>query len=88
MPKPAESVDEKWVEGRQAQVAGLIRTHSWSGSRAQRARFSPTCEGLLLKQLAFAKVHCESPADKKRFQRWEDQNVELIQRIQESSGHW
>lgn len=82
--KPIESVDEKWVEGRQAQVVGLIRTQLLKRFESSSSAFQATSEQLLLKLLAFATANSQTPAEKRRLQRWQDQNAELLERVRQN----
>ncbi len=78
--KPEEAID-KWVEGRQAQVVGLIRTQLLKRFESSGRAFQATCEALLLKLLAFVQKHSQSPAEKRRLERWQNQHDELLERI-------
>ena len=65
-------------QGRQKQVVGLIRTNFLKRFESSVASFELSCERLLAKLLAFLEVHSETPAEKKRLERWRAQNAEVL----------
>lgn len=79
--RPIESVDEKWIEGRQRQVVGLIRTQLLKRFESSASAFQATCERLLYKLLAFATLNSDTTAEKKRLQRWQNQHADLLERV-------
>jgi superfamily II DNA or RNA helicase len=74
---PDTSID-RWVEGRQEQVVGLIRTQFLKRFESSVAAFELSCDRLLQKILAFLEVHSETAAEKKRVERWKTQNAEIL----------
>jgi superfamily II DNA/RNA helicase len=74
---PDTSID-RWVEGRQEQVVGLIRTQFLKRFESSVAAFELSCDRLLQKILAFLAVHSETDAEKKRLERWKTQNAEIL----------
>ncbi len=74
---PDQNIDP-FEENRQKQVVGLIRTNFLKRFESSIAAFELSCERLLKKLLAFAKVHSESDAEKKRLERWRAQNTEVL----------
>lgn len=74
---PDASID-RWVEGRQEQVVGLIRTQFLKRFESSVAAFELSCDRLLQKLLAFIEVHSETDAEKKRLERWKSQNAEVL----------
>jgi superfamily II DNA or RNA helicase len=74
---PDTSID-RWVEGRQEQVVGLIRTQFLKRFESSVAAFELSCDRLLQKILAFVEVHSETAAEKKRLERWKAQNAEIL----------
>jgi len=74
---PDESID-KFEEGRQEQVVGLIRTNFLKRFESSVAAFELSCERLLQKLLAFLEVHSETDAEKRRLERWKAQNAEIL----------
>jgi superfamily II DNA or RNA helicase len=72
-----ESIDP--IENnRQYQVVGLIRTNFLKRFESSVWAFEQSCDRLLQKLLAFAEVHCESDADKRRLERWKLQNADIL----------
>ena len=69
---------DPFEENRQKQVVGLIRTNFLKRFESSVAAFELSCDRLLQKLLAFLKVHSESDAEKKRLDRWEAQNDEIL----------
>jgi superfamily II DNA or RNA helicase len=68
-------------KGRQDQVVGLIRTQLLKRFESSAWAFQATCEGLLFKLLAWAEVHSESAAEKRRLERWKAQHEDLLIRV-------
>lgn len=73
--------DLDFEKGRQDQVVGLIRTQLLKRFESSAWAFQATCEGLLQKLLAWVEVHSESPAEKRRLERWKAQHEELLTHI-------
>ncbi len=71
----------QFEKGRQEQIVGLIRTMLLKRFESSAWAFQSTCEGLLLKLLAWVHVHSDSAADKRRLERWKDQHNEILVRI-------
>jgi superfamily II DNA or RNA helicase len=65
-------------ENRQKQVVGLIRTQFLKRFESSVAAFELSCERLLKKLLAFLEVHSETDAERKRLERWKNQNAEVL----------
>jgi len=76
-----ETVDP-FVENRQKQVVGLIRTQFLKRFESSAHAFMASCDRLLLKLLAWATRHSESESEKRRLQTWKSQNAELIGYVQ------
>ena len=70
-------------KGRQEQVVGLIRTQLLKRFESSAWAFQSTCEGLLLKLLAWIEVHSDKSPEKKRLERWKNQHEELLARIKQ-----
>ena len=68
-------------KGRQEQVVGLIRTQLLKRFESSAWAFRSTCEGLLLKLLAWVEVHSESSPEKRRLERWKAQHEEMLQPV-------
>jgi SNF2 family DNA or RNA helicase len=74
---PDTSIDPlEW--NRQAQVVGLIRTNFLKRFESSVYAFELSCDRLLRKLLAFVDVNSESPAERKRYERWLDQHQEML----------
>mgnify|MGYP006284860349 CR=1 FL=1 len=65
-------------EGRQKQVVGLIRTLLLKRFESSKRAFEYSCEDLLLKLLAFVRIH-----DEKLCTRWENQHTNILSYIKE-----
>ena len=74
---PDTSIDP-FEEGRQRQVVGLIRTQFLKRFESSVAAFELSCDRLLKKLLAFLDKHSETAAEKKRLERWKNQNGEVL----------
>ena len=72
-----KSIDP-WEQNRQKQVVGLIRTAFLKRFESSVAAFELSCDRLMRKLLAFLEVHSETPAEKKRLERWKHQNADVI----------
>lgn len=69
---------DPFEENRQKQVVGLIRTLFLKRFESSVRAFEISCDRLLRRLLAFLEVHNESPAEKKRLERWIRQNEEIL----------
>jgi superfamily II DNA or RNA helicase len=65
-------------ENRQKQVVGLIRTQFLKRFESSVAAFELSCDRLMRKLLAFLQVHSETDAEKRRLERWKNQNADTI----------
>lgn len=74
---PDESVDPV-EENRQYQVVGLIRTNFLKRFESSVWAYEQSCDRLLKKLLAFAVVHSETDAEKRRLERWKLQNADTL----------
>jgi len=77
---PDESID-RFVENRQRQVVSLIRTQFLKRFESSVLAFERSCERLLLKFLAFAQVHSDTPSERSRLERWQAQHAELLDTV-------
>ncbi len=68
-------------KGRQEQVVGLIRTQLLKRFESSAWAFRATCEGLLLRLLAWVEVHSDSARDTRRLDRWKAQHEEMLQPV-------
>jgi hypothetical protein len=71
----------QFEKGRQEQIVGLIRTMLLKRFESSAWAFQSTCEGLLLKLLAWVEVHTETGAEKRRSERWKAQHEDVLARI-------
>ena len=74
---PDDTIDP-FDENRQKQVCGLIRIQFLKRFESSAYAFEQSCNRLLLKLLAWAEKHSETTAEKRRLERWKQQNSELI----------
>jgi len=65
-------------KGRQIQVVSLIRTQFLKRFESSVCAFELSCDRLMKKLLAFVQVHSESDSEKKRLERWKNQNAEIL----------
>ncbi len=77
---PDESIDP-FLENRQKQVVGLIRTQFLKRFESSVSAFERSCERLLLKLLAFAQTHSRSRDEQNRLERWQLQHAELLDHV-------
>jgi superfamily II DNA or RNA helicase len=69
---------DRWVQGRQEQVVGLIRTQFLKRFESSVAAFELSCDRLLRKLLAFLEVHSETDSEKRRLERWKLQKADVL----------
>ena len=74
---PDTSIDPL-VEGRQRQVVSLIRTQFLKRFESSVCAFELSCDRLLKKLLAFISVHSETEPEKRRLERWKNQNADIL----------
>lgn len=72
----------KFVEGRQKQVVGLIRTQFLKRFESSAHAFERSCERLLEKLLAWAMKHSETAGEKGRLEKWKIRNADLINYVE------
>jgi len=70
-------------EGRQAEVVTLIRIQFLKRFESSARAFELSCQTLLLKLLAWATKHSQTPAEKRLLERWMAQHSELIAYVKE-----
>lgn len=78
-----EKQERAWKENRQKSVVRLIRIQFLKRFESSARAFEFSCETLLLKLLAWVKKHSISQSEKKRYERWMDQNRDLLKRVHE-----
>ena len=69
---------DPFTENRQRQVVGLIRTQFLKRFESSVCAFELSCTRLMRKLLAFLEVHSETDSEKKRLERWKQQNAEVL----------
>ena len=74
---PDKSIDP-FVQNRQKQVVGLIRTNFLKRFESSVTAFELSCERLLQKFLAFLEAHSESDAEKKKLELWKKDNAAIL----------
>ncbi|MFL5243135.1 MAG: helicase-related protein [Gemmataceae bacterium] len=79
---PDQTIDP-FVENRQRQVVGLIRTQFLKRFESSAHAFECSCHRLLLKLLAFATKHSEEPDEKKSLEKWRLRHKDLTKHVQE-----
>ena len=72
---------DAFEQNRQKQVVGLIRTSFLKRFESSVTAFEISCERLLLKLLAFVRVHSETAGEKNRLKRWQAQNDDMLKYI-------
>jgi superfamily II DNA/RNA helicase len=80
---PKEDID-KFNEGRQKQVVGLIRTLFLKRFESSARAFELSCQTLLKKLLAFATKNSQTSSEKSRLERWMAQNADMIGYVQQT----
>ena len=74
---PDTSIDPL-EQGRQKQVVSLIRTLFLKRFESSVCAFELSCDRLLNKLLAFLKMHSETDSEKRRLERWKNQNTDIL----------
>lgn len=74
--KGPDTTIDPMVQGRQKQVVGLIRTLLLKRFESSRRAFEYSCEDLLIRLLAFCRLHNENLC-----RRWEKQHEDILQHI-------
>ncbi len=69
--------------GRQRGLVRLIRVQFLKRFESSITAFEQSCQNLLLKLLAFAKVNSETPGEQTRFEKWQTRHSELLDHIRE-----
>lgn len=73
----AEDAQLAWQRGRQKQVVGLIRTQFLKRFESSAFAFGKSCQRLMIKLLAWAEVHAQTPDEKRRLTRWKSSHPDL-----------
>jgi SNF2 family DNA or RNA helicase len=75
-----------WEENRQKQVVALIRIQFLKRFESSAHAFEQSCANLLVKLLAFVTKHSVTPPEKRRLERWNGQNEEILSYVQPSKS--
>jgi superfamily II DNA or RNA helicase len=78
---PDTSIDP-FSNNTQKQVVGLIRTQFLKRFESSVTAFERSCERLLIKLLAWAKVHVATPSEKRQLEQWEGRHAKVIGHVQ------
>jgi superfamily II DNA/RNA helicase len=70
-----------WLENRQRAVVSLIRIQFLKRFESSARAFEFSCDTLLLKLLTWVTKHSTTARDKKRLERWMNQNEELLNQV-------
>ena len=76
--KDDEANLDQMALGRQRQVVSLLRTQFLKRFESSVSAFEISCLRLLKKIMAFVEVHADSDAEKRRYERWKQQNASVI----------
>ncbi len=79
---PDKTIDP-FLEGRQKQVCGLIRTQFLKRFESSAYAFEQSCNRLLLKLLAWVEKHSETPDERRRLEQWKVRHSELTNYVHE-----
>lgn len=79
---PMDEIDS-WVAGRQTQIVSLIRIQFLKRFESSPRAFEMSCWTLLQKLMAWVEKNSEVESEKRRFERWKNQNAELIGQVRE-----
>ena len=72
---------DAFEEGRQSQIAGLIRTNFLKRFESSVVAFEMSCDRLMKKLLAFVEVHSLGKEKQLAFGAWQHQNAEVIEYV-------
>jgi len=82
---PEEKLDELFAgatKGRQQQIVALIRTSFLKRFESSAEAFRLSCRKLLLKLLAWAEVHSETPEERRLLEQFKSRHADLVGRVQ------
>lgn len=74
---------DPFVENRQRQVCGLIRTQFLKRFESSSHAFEQSCSRLLVKLLAWVERHSETPGEKRRLEQWKARHSDLTHFVHE-----
>ncbi|MDO9349899.1 MAG: helicase-related protein, partial [Deltaproteobacteria bacterium] len=78
-----EKQQRAFVENRQREVVGLIRTQFLKRFESSARAFEFSCETLLIKLLAWVTKHSKTDSEKSRLERWKKRNTLIIEYVLE-----
>lgn len=74
---------DPFVENRQRQVCGLIRTQFLKRFESSAYAFEQSCNRLFVKLLAWAEKHSETPGERRRLEQWKTRHSDLTGYVHE-----
>ena len=77
-----EKQQRAFVENRQREVVGLIRTQFLKRFESSARAFEFSCETLMIKLLAWVIKHSKTDSEKNRLERWKKRNALIIEYVQ------
>ncbi len=69
---------DRWEEGRQKEVVGLIRTNFLKRFESSVKAFESSCDRLLLRLLGWIEKNSTAPGDQRRLARWKEAHNDLL----------
>ena len=81
--KGEDATIDPMVENRQKQVCGLIRTGFLKRFESSAYAFEQSCNRLLVKLLAWAERHSETPGEQRRLEQWKERHSDLTGHVYE-----
>ena len=75
--------DPRWIEGRQKQVCGLIRTQFLKRFESSSCAFEQSCDRLFVKLLTWVERHSETPGERRRLEQWKARHSDLTNFVHE-----
>ena len=79
-----DTAEAKIEANRQAQVIGLVRTNFLKRFESSVRAFEASCERLLMKLWAWARVHCETKHEKDRLDKFQIEFEKILGRVEEN----
>jgi superfamily II DNA or RNA helicase len=76
-PVKKDKTVDPWVEGRQKQVCGLIRTQFLKRFESSAYAFEQSCNRLFVKLLAWVEKHSETPGERRFLEQWKTRRSAL-----------
>jgi hypothetical protein len=76
--KGSDDTIDPFMQGRQEQIVRLIRTSFLKRFESSVVAFESSCERLMKKLMAFIEVHADTDSEKRIYERWKNQNAEIL----------